>query len=83
MALCRYKTGGEQFNTDAFNIHSMDEVLTGDDSAPMGELEVFIVANGRWMTFGEAFSQRHLITDDFNTRFREPLDEEERARGYY
>lgn len=68
------------------------------DSVFISELEVFITKNlkfllnkgekqewspvGHWISMDEAFKNKDLITDNYNTKFFEPKDEEEKNRGY-
>lgn len=81
MATLRYKEHPEDsFNASQFNVHAMAEVLTGDDSAFVSSLDVLI--NGEWKDMGQAFKDHDLITDNYNTCFFEPRDDEERKRGY-
>jgi hypothetical protein len=35
------------------------------------------------MDMREAFNQHLIITDNYNTRFCEPKNEEDKKRGYY
>jgi len=74
------------------------ENLGGADSVYISELEVFITKNlefllkrtiipewtpvGHWMSMSEAFKNNDLITDNYNTKFFEPKNDEERKRGY-
>ena len=44
------------------------------------DLEVFI--NNEWIPLIKAFDQKLLITDNYNTQFFEPKDDEEKERGY-
>lgn len=50
------------------------------DSEFISNLEALI--NNNWLTLKEAFENKDLITDNYNTEFFEPKDEEERERGY-
>lgn len=77
----RYKKTGEEGGASQFNVHAMAEVLTGDDSAYISDLDVWIEGKG-WVDMGEAFRNHDLIVDDYNTRFFEPRTEEDRKRGY-
>lgn len=63
-----------------FNMSSINEVLTGDDSVPESELDVLI--NNQWIDMREAFRQHLLITDNYMIHFFEPQTEEDRERGY-
>ncbi len=74
------------------------ENLGGADSVYISELEVFITKNlqfllnksvipewtsvGHWISMSEAFKNNDLITDNYDVEFFEPVNEEERKRGY-
>ncbi len=74
------------------------ENLGGADSVFISDLEVFISKNlqfllnkgiipewksvGYWVSMSEAFKNNDLITDNYNTKFFEPENDEERKRGY-
>ena len=81
MPLLRYKNRpDEPFNAGSFNTSALAEVLTGDDSAYIKDLDVCI--DGEWKDLGQAFNDRDLITDNYNTRFFEPKTVIDKARGY-
>jgi hypothetical protein len=76
----RYKdTGGEAW-ASGFNMCAMAEVLTGDDSASITSLDVFV--NGAWKDMGQAFRDKDIITDNFNSCFFAPPTPEDKERGY-
>jgi hypothetical protein len=72
-----------------FNVRGLTEVIVGFDgeggmdSCFIADLEVFVEARQEWKPMRQAFKDRDLIPDNFNTRFAEPKDETERTRGYY
>ena len=76
------KTGTETYLTGNFNTCGLGEVLTGDDSALISELEIFVPALQIWKPLRQAFKDGDLITDNYNIRFFEPRTEEDRKRGY-
>jgi len=79
----RYKKHPEEIRESSnFNTTAIAEVDMGDDSAFFSDLDVFIVSLGKWKDLSQAFKDRDLITDNFNTCFFEPKNEEERKRGY-
>ena len=78
----RYKKTGSEAAASSFNIHAMAEVLTGDDTVSIRDLDVFLPALNAWKDMGQAFRDHDLIVDDYNTYFFEPENDEERARGY-
>jgi hypothetical protein len=65
-----------------FNVSGICEVNMGDDSAFMRDLDVFLEAKQEWKDLLQAFKDHNLITDNYNTLFFEPRNEEERIRGY-
>jgi hypothetical protein len=70
------------------NVHAMSEVVMGfdgdggADSMFIKDLDVQL-ASGEWMDLGEAFRTKAVITDNYNTTFREPANEQEKAQGWY
>lgn len=68
-----------------FNMSALNEVLVnfdeGDaDSMFVSDLQVQIGDN--WKNLISAFKDRDLITDNHNTCFFQPRNEEEKKRGY-
>lgn len=78
----RYKNNGQLAWSSQFNILTLNEVLTGDDSVFISSLDVFIEAKQEWKDLRQAFKDRDVITDNYNSRFFEPQNEEDRKRGY-
>ena len=60
----------------------MNEVPTGDDTVYIQDLDVYLPALGAWKDMAQAFRDKDLITDDYNTYFLEPPTPEDRERGY-
>ena len=60
----RYKKTGTETAGSNFNMHSLDEVLTGDDSVSVRDLDIFIPSTGEWKDMGQAFKDHEIITDD-------------------
>lgn len=52
------------------------------DEVSVDELEIKL-SNGTWKKLTEAFKDKDIIPDNFNLEFREPLNEDERFRGFY
>lgn len=77
----RYKLTGTEAEASHFNVHALAEVLTGDDSAYISDLDVFV--NGTWKDMRQAFADRDIIHDNYNTFFSVPRNDEERERGYF
>lgn len=79
----RYKKTGSEAEASRFNVSALAEVLTGDDSPSIYELDVFLPKLNSWKDMSRAFHDKDLITDNYNTSFGEPRTDEDRARGYY
>lgn len=77
----RYKDTRKETASSRFNTYALSEVITGDDSVFIKDLDVFV--NGEWKDLGQAFRDRDVIPDNYNTWFGEPRNEEDRKRGYY
>lgn len=78
----KYKKSGVIAGSSMFNTSTVGEVLTGDDSAYIKELDVWLEALQEWKDMPQAFKDHDLIADNFNTCFFEPRNEEDRKRGY-
>ena len=77
----RYKAfTDEPIEASQLNVTALMEVLTGDDSVSINDLDVEI--NGEWKDLRQAFRDRYVITDNNNTRFSAPRTEDDRQRGY-
>ena len=82
----RYKEHpDEPFQAHSFNVHAAcpDEVLTGDDTVPVPDLDAFIETLGEWKDMAQAFRDRDIIPDNYNRYFMEPKTPEQRERGWY
>ncbi len=77
---------GEIGASSEFNTSSLSEIIVyfNDwmDTDFMKDYYVFIEAEQKWMTFKLAFKQNYIITDNHNTCFFEPENEEDKKRGY-
>lgn len=76
-----------EFTTTKFNVHGLGEVIGcslefGCDLFFIADLDVYIEALKEWKDMRQAFKDKDLITDNYNTWFFEPKDEIERERGY-
>ena len=54
----------------------------GDDSAFFHDLDVFLESKKDWKDFRQALADHDLITDNHNTMFFEPNNENEKMRGF-
>jgi hypothetical protein len=77
----RYKLTGTEADASCFNVHAIAEVLTGDDSAYISDLDVYV--DGAWKDMRQAFADGDIIPDNYNTFFGVPRNDEDRARGYF
>jgi len=78
----KYKKSGMITEANRFNTSTCSEVLTGDDSVFIIDLDVYLDSKLKWVDMGEAFKNKDLITDNYNTRFFEPKNEEDKQRGF-
>lgn len=84
MPKIRYKNDPEDVRiVNQLNTHALAEVLTGDDSAFFSELEVFLERKQEWKCLSQAFKDRDIITDNYNTVFAEPRNQAEKVQGYF
>jgi hypothetical protein len=83
MAKVRYKKHPEEvINTYRFNISTLGEVILPDTSEFVSELDVWLEQKKEWKDMHQAFMDKDLITDNYNTRFFEPPTQEDRERGF-
>jgi len=73
--------------TSRFNTHALGEVLMGFDDGDLdsmfvSDVEVYVEALKEWKPLSFAFKDHDVITDNYNTCFFEPDNEEDRKRGY-
>jgi hypothetical protein len=83
----RHKEKGYLAFSSWFNIHSMGELIvdfegSGCSSDFISEYEVFLEARQEWKDMSQAFEDRDIIVDNYNTYFFEPKSEEDKIRGY-
>ena len=73
-----------------FNIHALAEVIChwedgSADSMFIKDLDVFIEKDINfftWKDMRQAFQDHSIITNNFNTCFFEPINEEDKERGF-
>lgn len=75
-----------------FNVHAIAEVICywaedeefgGSDSMFIKDLDVFIEADEiGWKDMRQAFKDKDIIIDNYNTTFFEPTTDADRERGY-
>jgi hypothetical protein len=83
----RHKANGYLGASSKFNTHAMSEIIVffadGDCSSDfISEYEVFLEARQEWKDMSQAFEDRDIIVDNYNTYFFEPKSEEDKIRGY-
>ncbi len=87
MVKARVIKTGEEGSTGAFNTTSLFEVFfyckEWMDTMFPEDLEVYIEAEQKWMSISQAFKEKALIPNNYNTHFAEPADEKDKERGYY
>lgn len=77
----RYKDSGIEAWSSSFNVHAMSEVLTGDDSPFIKDLDVQL-PSGEWKDMIRAFKDKDILPDNYNIGFAPPLNEACKERGY-
>ena len=69
-----------------FNTHSVSEILVSFndwyDTDYIKNYDVWLEQSHQWKDLGEAFKSHDVITDNYNTVFFEPTNEQDRARGF-
>ena len=78
----RYKSTGDIRYSSRFNLSAIDEVLVGDASEFIRNLDVYLVKKGYWKDMWKAFKDHDIIIDNFNVEFFEPENREDKLRGY-
>ncbi len=69
-----------KFNTTDYNEVLMYFDNEGASSEFISDIEVKI--KDEWIPLSEAFKQKLLITNNYNTEFFEPINNEEKDKGY-
>jgi hypothetical protein len=73
--------------SDRLNTHSLNEIIVGyaDDGMDSDYIHNFecLLSDGEWVPLEEAFKRHDVVTDNYNTVFREAKTDEEREKGYY
>ena len=70
-----------------FNTHGLGEMIVqheeyGADSVYIKDFDIFLKSKQEWQDMAQAFRDKDLITDNYNTVFFEPRTQEDRTRGY-
>lgn len=83
----RHKSTGQVAHASRFNVHGLSEIIVyfedgGADSDYIHKYDVFLTKTGTWKHMPRAFRDHDLIVDDYNEKFFEPENDEERERGY-
>lgn len=83
----RNKNNGKLASSNRFNPYGMSEIIVafkdGDmDSDYISNYEVYLESTKSWKDLRQAFKDKDVITDNYNTRFFEPPTKEDKERGY-
>ena len=82
----RRRVDGEICSGSRFNMHSLHEIVVygGDwcDTMYIREFDVWLEARQEWKDLQQAFRDHDVIVDNYNSRFFEPENEQDRARGF-
>jgi hypothetical protein len=84
----RNKSNGDISFSSQFNIHGMSQIIVyfeeGDCSSEyIKDYDVFIERYNDWFDMHEAFNTGMIISDNYDTCFREPISDLEKKRGYF
>lgn len=70
-----------------FNTGGLGEVIVTYENGEMSSEYIsdydVLLDSGEWRCLRESFRSHDLVTDNYETNFREPLNPEERIRGWY
>jgi hypothetical protein len=73
--------------SSSLNTYGMGELIVyyDDGDASSDEISLYDVQlkDGTWLPLGQAFREKIVITDNYDSSFRESVTDEERERGYY
>ena len=73
--------------SNEFNTSSLNEIIVyyddGDASSEYFQDVNVLLSNGVWTGLKEALGLHLVIPNNYNTHFREPVNEVERDRGWY
>lgn len=83
----RQKETGNLGVSGNFNMQALAEIIVGFDEGDMdtmyiSDFDTYLEQKEEWKDLSQAFKDRDVITDNYNTRFFEPSREEDRKRGY-
>jgi len=82
----RLKDNHVECFSNRFNIQSIGEIVVcfddGMDSDYIKNYEAWLEKSNQWKCLSQAFKDRDVIIDNYNTYFFEPDNEEEKQRGY-
>jgi hypothetical protein len=84
----RQKSTGSTGQASRFNTHGLGEIFVGFDDGDMdsmmlADFDVFLPKLRQWKDMRQAFADKDIIPDNYNVCFGEPLNDEDRERGYY
>jgi hypothetical protein len=83
----RDKSTKEECSSGNFNTSSLSEIIVyykdgGSDTDYIDGYEVYLEIKKEWKDLKQAFKDKDVIPDNFNTRFAEPNTPEDKIRGY-
>lgn len=82
----RHKTLGAIGYSDQFNVHAVSEIIVGfvDGDCTTDYITNYDVElhHSEWKDLGQAFRDRDVIPNNYNTHFGLPVNDEARQRGY-
>lgn len=84
----RTKETGEIAHSGNFNTHGLSEIIVyffdGDCTSDfIHNYEVYLERKNEWKPLDQAFKDKDVIPDNYNTMFREAKNKEEKERGWF
>ena len=82
----RHKETGATGYSNQFNTHGLGEIIVRFDEGDMDSMNISdfeVLIDNVWKDMSQAFKDRDLIPDNYNTHFAQPNTPADRARGYY
>lgn len=82
------KKTGTRGHSSTFNVHGLSEIIVifPDDnysSEYIADYDVYLESRQEWHDMQDAFREKLIIPDNYNTGFREPVNAAEQERGWY
>lgn len=85
--IVKNKKTGTKGHSDTFNVHALSEIIVtfpdNYSSEYIADYDVYLESRQAWYDMQDAFREKLIIPDNYNTRFREPVNAAEQEKGWY